>query len=137
MRSVIQQSVALPAPPETLFDMYLDPTMHAAITGFPVDIGAESHSPFHAFNKQLSGEMLAIIRPRLIVQSWRSVKFHDTEPDSTLILMFGPDESNAEHGRINLVHLDVPEHDYNDVIQGWHTHYWDPWRKFLKTREGT
>jgi uncharacterized protein YndB with AHSA1/START domain len=137
MRSVIQQSVILSATAEALFAAYLDPAAHAAITGFPVTIGDERGAVFHAFNEQLSGRILAIVRPRLIVQSWRSVKFHDTDPDSTLILMFTPDESNTKHGRIDLVHLDVPEHDYNDVIEGWHKHYWDPWRIYLKTREGT
>jgi activator of HSP90 ATPase len=135
MRSVIQQSVVLPARAESLFEMYLDAESHAAITGFPAAISAEPAAPFHAFNKQISGQILAVVRPNLIVQSWRSVKFHDGDPDSTLILTFISDPNNAEHGRIDLVHLDVPEHDYQDVIKGWQTHYWNPWRTYLKNQE--
>jgi hypothetical protein len=33
MRNVIRQSVTLPVAAETLFEMYLDPTVHSAITG--------------------------------------------------------------------------------------------------------
>jgi uncharacterized protein YndB with AHSA1/START domain len=135
MRNVIQQFVILPAPAEKLFEMYLDPATHATITGFPVSIGAEPGAPFHAFNKQISGHILGVVRPRLIVQSWRSAKFHDNDPDSTLILMFTPDGSNSERGRIDLVHLDVPDHDYHDVTEGWHKHYWDPWRTYLGNQE--
>jgi Activator of Hsp90 ATPase homolog 1-like protein len=131
MRSVIQQSVVLPALAEVLFQMYLDPAAHGAFTGFPVEIGAEVGAPFHAFNKQISGQILAIVRPQLIVQSWRSVKFHDDDRDSTLILAFTPDLSNAEHGRVDLVHLDVPDHDFHDVVEGWGKHYWTPWRTYL------
>ena len=136
MRNVIQQSVVLPAPAETLFEMYLDPAAHAAITGFPVNIGCDVGAPFHAFNKQLSGRMLAIVRPTLIVQSWRSIKFHDGDPDSTLILLFGQDETNVRSGRIDLVHLDVPDHDYDDVTEGWHKHYWKPWQAYLEPQKG-
>jgi hypothetical protein len=115
--------------------MYLDPGAHGAFTGFPVDIGAEPGALFHAFNKQISGEILAVVQSQLIVQSWRSVKFHDDDPDSTLILKFMPEPSSAPQGRIDLVHLDVPEHDFRDVTDGWHKHYWDPWRTYLQTQE--
>jgi uncharacterized protein YndB with AHSA1/START domain len=135
MRNVIQQTVVLPASAATLFDMYLDPAAHAAITGFPVRIAAEPGSAFHAFNKQLSGQILAVVRPQLIVQSWRSVKFRDSDPDATLILVFTPDESDARHGRIDLVHLDVPDHDFREVTEGWHKHYWNPWRIYLESQE--
>ena len=133
MRSVIQQSVVLPAPAESLFEMYLDAQAHAAFTGFPVAIGAEPGAAFHAFNKQISGQILAIVRPQLIVQSWRSVKFNEADPDSTLILTFTPEPNN--HGRIDLVHLDVPDHDFQGVTDGWQTHYWKPWQTYLENQE--
>ena len=41
MRTVISQSVVLPAPSENLFAMYTDPVKHAAITGAPVAISVE------------------------------------------------------------------------------------------------
>jgi len=41
MRNVIRQTVILPASAETLFEMYLDPSTHRAITGASVDIGDE------------------------------------------------------------------------------------------------
>ena len=110
MRSVIYQTVVLPASAETLFDMYLDPAEHGAFTDKPVVIGQAGGSEFQAFEGMLSGTMLQVVRPQLIVQSWRSVAFHDGNPDSTLILSFAPDGDN---GRIGLVHVDVPEHDYD------------------------
>jgi hypothetical protein len=112
--------------------MYLDPSAHAAFTGFPVAIGSGPGSPFHAFNKQISGQILAVVRPRLVVQSWRSVKFDDADPDSTLILTFTSESANVGEGRIDLVHLDVPEHDFDGVTEGWQKHYWGPWRTYLE-----
>jgi uncharacterized protein YndB with AHSA1/START domain len=131
MRSIIKQSVRLRAPPHALFDMYMDPARHAAITGAPVTIAAAAGSPFRAFEGSLSGTMLAVVAPVLIVQSWRSVKFADSDPDSTLILSFAPDDDG---GRIDLVHLDVPDHDFQGVTEGWEKFYWTPWRAYLAAR---
>ena len=107
MRSVIQQTVTLPADAAALFEMYLNPASHAAFTGFPVKIGGSPGEEFQAFNGQLSGRLLAVVPPRLIVQSWRSTKFHADDPDSTLVLTF--ERVGDDHGKIDLVHLDVPE----------------------------
>jgi activator of HSP90 ATPase len=134
MRSVIQQSVALPAPPERLCAMYLDPVEHGAFTGFSVTIGEKPGATFDAFGGQLSGTILAVVQSRLVVQSWRSVKFHASDPDSTLVLSFSSVEGQPERGRIDLVHVDVPPHDYQDVIEGWQKYYWTPWRALLESR---
>lgn len=132
MRSVLQQTIVLPAPADSLFEMYLDPAAHAAFTGFPVTIGPEPGADFQAFNGQLSGQVLAVVRPRLIVQSWRSTKFQADDPDSTLILSFSAEPNQADQGRIDLVHLDVPDHDFRDVTEGWSKYYWVPWREYLE-----
>jgi activator of HSP90 ATPase len=131
MRTIIKQSIVLPASAEELYAMYLDPTRHAAITGAPVSISPESGSPFSAFEGRLGGTMLSVIPPRLVVQSWRSPHFNAGDPDSTLILAFVPE---GKDGRIDLVHIDVPEQDYQGVTQGWETHYWEPWRRYLAGR---
>jgi len=128
MRSVITQSVVLPASAGSLFEMYLDPRAHESITGAPVTIGSIAGSEFKAFGGVLSGTILAVVRGTLIVQSWRSSKFGPADPDSTLILSF---QSEGASGRIDLVHLDVPDHDYNGVVEGWEKFYWTPWQQFL------
>ena len=130
MRNTIRQTVTLPAPAETLFAMYLDAASHGAITGRPVTIGPYEGAKFGAFDGQLSGRILALVRPSLIVQSWRSTKFYAIDPDSTLILLFSDDPATNE-GRIELIHIDVPDHDFKDVTEGWPKHYWIPWREYL------
>jgi hypothetical protein len=65
------------------------------------------------------------------VQSWRSLNFNDEDPDSTLILSF---EERGEEGRIDLVHVDVPDGDYAGVTDGWEKFYWGPWREYLNSQ---
>ena len=50
------------------------------------------------------------------------------DPDSILILSF---TSEGDGGRIDLVHLDVPDQDFEGVNQGWGKDYWTPWRTYL------
>ena len=128
MRRLSTQSVILDAPAEQLYASYVDPSLHAAITGAPVTVSAESGTPFLAFGGAISGTTLFTIAPRLIVQSWRSMNFLPADPDSTLILTFVPEGSN---GRIDLIHIDVAEQDFEAVKEGWETYYWEPWRRYL------
>jgi activator of HSP90 ATPase len=131
MSDVIAQSELFPAPADELFRMYLDPAEHAAITGAPVTISDKPGAEFSAFEGALSGRILAIVAPSLIVQSWRSTQFKPTDPDSTLILNFRAD---GNEGRIDLFHIDVPDHDHDGVTEGWHKFYWIPWRRYLAER---
>ena len=130
MRSIIRQSVVLPASAEKLFEMYINPSTHQAITGAPVEIGNQRGSAFKAFDGALAGLILEVIKPRLIIKSWRSINFLPEDPDSTLILSF---TSEGDAGRIDLIHLDVPDQDYEGVNQGWEKYYWTPWRAFLES----
>jgi activator of HSP90 ATPase len=131
MPKLVQQSVVLPAPPERLYDTYLDPAAHAAFSGAPVNISAVPGSAFEAFGGVLSGRMLATVPKRMIVQAWRANHWKPEDLDSTLVLTFWPD---PEGGRIELVHVNVPDHDFEGVTEGWRKYYWDPWRAFLRRK---
>ena len=132
MLRIVKQTVVLPAPAKTLYAQYLSPKAHAAITGGKVRIGARPGAPFRAFGGALSGRMLQTIPGRLVVQSWRSTPFHKGDHDSTLILRFLP--AGRGKGRIDLVHVNVPAHDYRGVQNGWKNYYWKPWRRYLAQR---
>ncbi len=133
MRSTICKTVVLPAPAADLYAMYMDADVHEKFTeGGKVKISEEPGSVFEAFGGLLLGVTLQTIKPRLIVQSWRSVNFAKDDPDSTLIIMFSEEEKDA--GRIDLVHTGVPENDYQGVLGGWESRYFAPWLEYLQNR---
>lgn len=128
MARLVKQKVTLPAPAKVLYAMYVNPGTHRAITGGKVVIGARPGSRFSAFDGMLRGRMLYTVPGRLIVQSWRSGGWRKSDLDSTLILRFTP---SGRKGRINLVHVNVPDHDFRGVVNGWKKYYWRPWRRYL------
>ena len=132
MPKIVKQSVVLPAPAKKLYAMYLSARRHAAITGHKVVIGARPGAKFRAFGGALSGRILQTVPGKLIVQAWRSTAFRKSDGDSTLILRFTP--RGARRGRIDLVHVNVPPHDYRGVNNGWKQYYWGPWRKYLRRK---
>lgn len=129
MSDVIHQSVVLPASPREVFGSYLDSEGHEAFTGAPAEIEGRPGGSFRAFDGMLQGKILLTVPHRLIVQSWRSASFKEGDPDSTLILSLSPEGDGT---RVDLVHLDVPEHDHASVQKGWENHYWTPWRAHLE-----
>ena len=128
MPRTIQLAASLPASPDRLFDMYLDPVEHAAFTGSPVTISDRPGTAFSAFDKVLTGTILQVIPKHLIVQSWRSQNWGPTDVDSTLVLTFWPEKDG---GRIELVHANVADVDFAGVSEGWEKYYWSPWRAQL------
>ncbi|MCZ7648265.1 MAG: SRPBCC domain-containing protein [Planctomycetota bacterium] len=129
MTRTVHLAISLPAPPARLYEMYLNPQWHAAFTGAPAKIGRKPGTPFSAFGGILTGRILQAVPKRLVVQSWRSRNWKPTELDSTLILTFLPEGGG---GRIELVHVNVPESDFGGVSQGWMKFYAEPWRAWLE-----
>src|SRR6266481_4115885 len=127
----LQIATVLPATPSELFEMYLNPQIHEAITGAPVKIAAKVGAEFKAFDGALKGTILQIKPKKLIVQSWRSTQWSRTAIDSTLVLTFWPE---GENGRIELVQVNIADSDFAGVSQGWEMYYWAPWREYLKRR---
>jgi activator of HSP90 ATPase len=134
MLKTIEQSVRFSASAHQLYEIYLDPVRHAQVTGAPVKISGKPGSKFSAFDGMLSGATLATIPGHLIVQRWRSSEFRKTDIDSVLVLTF---VQERKHGRIDLVHVNVPAHDYAGVKSGWPKYYWKPLNAYLKSRRQT
>ena len=129
MTKIIHHRVSLPAPADTLFDMYLDPLLHGAIAGGPVTISSTVNSEFRAFDGMVYGKTIAVVPKRTIVQLWRSKDWKPEDRDSIVILSFLPD---GRRGKIELTHLDVPKSDFDNVNKGWLDYYWKPWRAYLE-----
>jgi len=129
MTEPIVQSVAFKASPEELFEIFTDSKKHSAATGAKASVSAKAGAKFRAFDGMLLGRNLVVVPGRMIVQAWRASHWKDSDLDSILILNFSEVPGG---GKIDLVHVGVPQHDHQSVTKGWPLYYWDPWKAYLK-----
>jgi activator of HSP90 ATPase len=128
--NTVQQIVDFPAPPAQLFEMYMDSKKHSDATMAKAVLSRKAGGKFTAFDGMLEGRNLMVVPNQLIVQAWRATHWKKTDPDSILVLKFS---KNKRGGRIELLHTNIPDHDYLGVKKGWPHYYWKPWRAYLKT----
>jgi len=129
MPKTVSQVVQLPATPSALYAMYLDPEQHEAFTGGgAVQITGTPGTEWSAFGGRIHGRLLALTPGHEIVQTWRSFEWQADDPDSTLILTFWPDGTDA---RVELTQENVPDRLYESLVAGWPNRYWNPWRGYL------
>jgi activator of HSP90 ATPase len=128
----ILQSVKFNCPPSTLFAMYMDSAKHSASTGQRAKISRRAGGSFTAFNGAIRGTNLLVIANRMVVQAWRSSHWKRSDPDSILIFQF----SKAAGGsQVDLVHVNVPDHEHKGVTEGWKKYYWKPWKAYLSAQK--
>lgn len=129
MTKPIMQSVTFKASPEELFALFTDSKKHSAATGAKASVSSKAGAKWTAFDGMLSGKNLALVPGRMIVQAWRASHWKDSDLDSILVLTFS---RAAGGGKVDLVHVGVPQHDHKGVTQGWPKYYWKPWKAYLK-----
>jgi activator of HSP90 ATPase len=132
MTKAIQQKVEFAATPDELFEMYLDSKKHSESTGAKAKLSRKAGGKFSAWDGMLNGRNLLIVPGKTIVQSWRGSHWKNSDPDSILILQFS---KTPRGGRVDLVHVNVPEHDHKGVTEGWHEYYWKPWKGYLAAKK--
>jgi activator of HSP90 ATPase len=131
MAKTILQSVKFAASPKVLFEIYMDSKKHSAATGAQARLSRKYGGRFSAYDRHITGRNLLIIPPYLILQTWRGKDFKKNDPDSILILTFNKIRQGT---RLGLVHVNVPDHEYRCIQEGWHRYYWKPWKKYLNKK---
>jgi activator of HSP90 ATPase len=131
MTPAIQQRVEFPVSPARLFNLYMDSKQHSAATHAKAMVSRKVGGKFSAFGGMIAGRMLVILPNRLIVQAWRAKHWKKTDLDSILVLKFSRIKAGTQ---VDLVHINVPEHDHDGVRKGWVKYYWKPWRTYLAQR---
>jgi uncharacterized protein YndB with AHSA1/START domain len=122
-------SAVIPAPRETVSAAWLDSAAHSAMTGGRADVSAAVGGSFEAWDGYIRGRNLVLEPGRRIVQSWRTVEFQDSEPDSQIEITF---EDAAGGAKITLRHTNLPPHG-GQYQQGWVDNYFDPMTVYFES----
>lgn len=130
MATTIRQTVLLGAPPHAVFEALLDSKRHSAFTGDKAALSRKVGGSFTAFGGYIRGKNLRIEKDKILVQSWRTPEFKDTDPDSKVTFQFS---KKGEGTRLLFVHSNVPDRLAEDFRQGWIDNYWAPLKTYLES----
>jgi uncharacterized protein YndB with AHSA1/START domain len=118
----------IPAPPQAVYDAWLNGERHAAMTGSPAHGEPVVGAHFDAWNGYVRGTNLELEPGQRIFQSWRAADFPQDAPDSRLEIEF---RHEGDGTRLILRHTGLPDGKGTDYEQGWEDSYFEPMRAFF------
>jgi activator of HSP90 ATPase len=126
-RTSIHYEIDFKPSPQRLYGAILDQKQFAAFTGMPATIDPTPGGAFSQFGGMIVGRTIELVANQRIVQAWRPTHW---DPGIYSIAHF---EFNARGSETTLVfdHTGFPAGEYDHRDFGWHSHYWDPLKKFL------
>src|SRR5215472_643407 len=81
----------IPASAQDIYDAWLSSSGHEKITGGQkAQISAQEGAAFTVWNGYITGRNLKLEPGRRIIQSWRTTKFTDADPDSQIEVLLQP-----------------------------------------------
>ena len=127
LRTSLHQRIELPAPPQRIFEVLMDPKEFAEVTGLPAKIEPTAGGAFTTFGGLIEGRNVELVPAQRIVQAWREVFW---EPGFYSLVHF---ELTAQEKNTTLVldHTGFHEGDFGHLDPGWHQRYWEPLRRYL------
>jgi uncharacterized protein YndB with AHSA1/START domain len=124
----IQVSGVIRAPPDRIYEAWLDSAEHSAMTGGRATIDANVGGRFTAWDGYIEGATLELEPGRRIVQRWRTTEFPADAADSLVEIRLEPLEDGT---RIIFLHSEIPEGQRTRYEQNWREHYLDPMDRYF------
>ena len=107
----------IPAEPEIVYAALTNPLTLQAWTGDEADMSTEPGSEFSLFEGSIVGKNLEFEEGKKIVQQWY---FGEQEEPSVVTIKLHPHKYGTS---AELRHTNIPDHDYNDIVEGWDEAY--------------
>jgi activator of HSP90 ATPase len=127
-KNIVHKIVFKNTAPKALYDLYMNSKKHSVATGAPAVLSNKTGGKYTAHNGYITGENICLLKDRLIVQTWRTLEWDQSEPDSTFTIILDQKGKNTE---LLAIHSNLPDKYAESIDKGWHQHYWEPWKKYL------
>ena len=107
----------IPAQPEEIYLALTNPATIQLWTGEPAEMSTEPDSEFSLWEGSIMGRNIAFEESKKIVQEWY---FGDQEEKSIVTIKL---HSHKQGCSVELVHTNIPDEAYNEMVQGWNENY--------------
>lgn len=127
----IKQTVFIKAPPEKVYNAFMNPKIHSQFTGSKATGGSSVGSRITAWDGYITGKNLKLQKGKLIVQEWWNTEFPKGYGSSNLKISLKRKGNGTE---LTMTHTKVPKAKLKDLASGWKAYYWKPLKKYFDER---
>ncbi len=114
----------IPATPEEVFMALTNPVTIQLWTGENAEMSTEMGSEFSLWDGSISGRNIEFEAGKKIVQEWY---FGDQPEESIVTILL---HSKGSGTSVELIHTNIPDEDYQDIVEGWNMSYFGALREF-------
>ena len=119
----------IPATPEEIYLALTNPATIYLWTGEEAHMSTVPGSEFSLWEGSIAGRNIEFIEGKKIMQEWY---FGDQENPSVVTILLHPDKKGTS---IELRHSNIPDEDYNDIVEGWDNEYFGALQEFYNDEE--
>lgn len=117
---------SLSVPPETLFLALTNPVTIQLWTGEPAEMSTEPGTEFSMWDGSIVGKNIEFEQNKKIVQEW----YFGDQPEASIVTI---KLHTAQDGTsIELKHTNIPDEDYDDIVEGWNSSYFGALQEFYE-----
>lgn len=116
--------------PEEVYDALTKPFAIELWSGSPAIMSTEPGSEFELWEGDICGRNLKFEENKLIEQEW-----YFGEQEDPSIVTFRIYAEGKEKSSLLITQTNIPDEDYDDLIEGWESVYIDPLKHFLEDED--
>lgn len=107
----------IPATPEEIYMALTNPVTIELWTGESAEMSAIPDTEFSMWDGSIVGKNLVFEQDKKIVQQW----YFDGQPEESVVTI--KLHADKQSTSVELRHTNIPDNDYNDIVEGWNTVY--------------
>jgi activator of HSP90 ATPase len=109
----------IPASPEEIYLAMTTPATIQLWTGEPAEMSTEPGAEFSLWDGSIVGRNVEFEPGKKIVQQW----YFDTQSEESIVtIKLHPGNQGTS---VELKHTNIPDQDYEDIVDGWNNIYFD------------
>jgi activator of HSP90 ATPase len=112
------------AQPEELYLALTNPATIQLWSGEPAEMSTAPGSEFSLWDGSISGKNVSFEEGKKIMQQWY---FGEQEIESIVTIKLHP---HAQGTSVELRHTNIPDEDYEDIVEGWNDIYFASLQEF-------
>lgn len=127
-RTSLHQEIDYKSGPQRIYEVLLSSKDFTAFSGAAAEIDPKPGGTFSMFGGLVVGRNIELVANQRIVQAWRLAQEF---PEGTYSLVKFELKTKDSGTKLVLDHTGFPEGHFDHLDSGWHSHYWEPLRKYL------